>query len=651
VSDPSKSESTPEASATILVVDDNPATMYATTRILRSAGWATLAAKTGSEAVALAGPSVDLVILDIDLPDFDGFEVCRRLREQESTAGLPIVHLSATFVRDVDKVHGLQAGANGYLTHPVEPPVLIATVNAFLRGRQTERRLRQSEESFRAVFENAVNGIAMFDNEGRISDANPALCRMCGLSLEQLAGSQLNDLMRSDERSPGEQQRELRDKDSWRVVVPWQRPDGVKVWLEWSVSRHAGPHFWLAIASDITDRIALEAQREQLLESERQARADAERANRLKDEFLATLSHELRTPLHSIVGWAEVLRRAANDPELVREGVDAIERNARAQSQMVGDLLDISRIAAGKVRLEAEMVEFGEIVSGAVASAKIAAESKEIRVQVLSQPTPVMGDRGRLHQVVANLLANAIKFTPRSGQIWIQLYHTGRDAVVSIRDSGQGMSADLLPTVFERFRQGDGSSSRTESGLGLGLAIVKQLVELHGGTVRAESPGSGLGATFTVVLPLAKEIGAASSDNMVDRAELGSGRLEGVKVLIVDDDQDAREVLKRILSDYGAVVATAASVEEAILKISGWSPQVIISDLGMPEADGFELITQVRKVFSAADLPAIAVTAFAQDIDRRRALASGFQMHLAKPIELRELIGSILSLVKSHKAG
>jgi hypothetical protein len=630
------------------VVDDNPATMYATTRVLRAAGWATLEATTGTEAVALATPAVDLVILDIDLPDFDGFEVCRRLREHESTAAIPIVHLSATFVRDVDKVQGLQGGASGYLTHPVEPPVLIATVNAFLRGRQAERRLRQSEESFRAVFENAVNGIAMFDTEGRISDANPALCRMCGLSHEQLVGSQLIELMRSQERSPAEQLRELRAQDSWRMVVPWQRPDNEKVWLEWSVSRHAGPHFWLAIASDITDRVRLEKQREDLLESERQARADAERANRLKDEFLATLSHELRTPLHSIVGWSEVLRRASTDAELVREGVAAIERNARAQSQMVGDLLDISRIAAGKVRLEAELLEFGEIVSAAVASVKVAASAKGITLQDEWEPAHIMGDRGRLHQVVANLLTNAIKFTPRSGEIWVQCRRAGDEVILRIRDTGQGMSGDLLPTIFERFRQGDGSSSRTEGGLGLGLAIVKQLVELHGGRVWAESPGTNLGSTFSIAIPLAKEMAPSAHAHAKVPPALNPTRLEGVRILIVDDDRDAREVLKRLLGDCGGVINTAASVQEAMHALAGWTPQILVSDLGMPEKDGFELIARVREVFSEAELPAVAVTAFAQDKDRRRALSSGYQAHFAKPIEVQELVASIRALVETE---
>ncbi len=637
-----------DPAATILVVDDNPATMYATTRVLRAAGWATLEATTGTEAVALATPAVDLVILDIDLPDFDGFEVCRRLREHESTAAIPIVHLSATFVRDVDKVQGLQGGASGYLTHPVEPPVLIATVNAFLRGRQAERRLRQSEESFRAVFENAVNGIAMFDTEGRISDANPALCRMCGLSHEQLVGSQLIELMRSQERSPAEQLRELRAQDSWRMVVPWQRPDNEKVWLEWSVSRHAGPHFWLAIASDITDRVRLEKQREDLLESERQARADAERANRLKDEFLATLSHELRTPLHSIVGWSEVLRRASTDAELVREGVAAIERNARAQSQMVGDLLDISRIAAGKVRLEAELLEFGEIVSAAVASVKVAASAKGITLQDEWEPAHIMGDRGRLHQVVANLLTNAIKFTPRSGEIWVQCRRAGDEVILRIRDTGQGMSGDLLPTIFERFRQGDGSSSRTEGGLGLGLAIVKQLVELHGGRVWAESPGTNLGSTFSIAIPLAKEMAPSAHAHAKVPPALNPTRLEGVRILIVDDDRDAREVLKRLLGDCGGVINTAASVQEAMHALAGWTPQILVSDLGMPEKDGFELIARVREVFSEAELPAVAVTAFAQDKDRRRALSSGYQAHFAKPIEVQELVASIRALVETE---
>jgi PAS domain S-box-containing protein len=647
----------PNSPATILVVDDNPATLYATSRVLKGAGFRVLEAETGEAAIAVANKEiVDLVVLDINLPGIDGFEVVRQLRAHERLASIPVIHLSATFVKETDKVHGLEGGADGYLTHPVEPPVLIATVNAFLRAQEAERGRRQRELEFRAIFERALNGIALITKEFVFVDVNPAMCEILQAERGAIVSRSVLDFTPGDRREEAaEIFRRLDTERTWRGVFPLQALNGQLVYLEWNLSKHSVPDRWLAVVSDISSRLAIEREREELLISERTARTEAERANRLKDDFLATLSHELRTPLNAIVGWAQLLKLGQLDPTGSQNAIEAIDRNAKAQAQMIADLLDVARISSGKIRLEVKSVDPTAVIEAALEAVMPAIEAKDIRLTKAfdSQATPVSGDPGRLQQVVWNLVSNAVKFTPRGGQIEIAVKRSESQIELSVTDDGQGIPDDLLPNIFDRFRQGDASTTRSEGGLGLGLSIAKQIVELHGGTIQAESAGKGQGATFRVLLPLGsqKSQGEHSVADWPVRASKVGGedmraRLSGVRVLIVDDDADARHLTKLVLSDFGADPEVAGGVEEALVALDRFDPHVLVSDLGMPTQDGFRLIREVRaRGYSFQRLPAIALTAFARSEDRQKALRAGFQLHLVKPVDAAELSAAIAALI------
>ncbi|MFC5512763.1 ATP-binding protein [Massilia jejuensis] len=398
-------------------------------------------------------------------------------------------------------------------------------------------------------------------------------------------------------------------------------------------------------------------ERKVLLESEREARAEAERSSQMKDEFLATLSHELRTPLSAILGWAQVLRRGGKDEADLQRGLQTIERNARAQAQLIEDLLDMSRITSGKVLLDMQSLNPQGFLDAAIETVRPAADAKNIRIEkrFALNPGMIAGDPARLQQVVWNLLSNAIKFTPRDGLVTVELSPGEGSVVVTVRDTGAGIRPEFITHVFERFRQADASMTRRHGGLGLGLAIVKHLIEQHGGTVRAESAGEGQGASFAFELPLAKaptraERRAAMILGATPPAapDLTLRDLAGVSVLVVDDDRDARELIARILTDCHAKVRIAASAREAFAALQADMPNLLISDLGMPEVDGFELLSWVRKLprNNGGLLPAVALTAFARSEDRLRALEAGFSSHISKPVEPSELIDVVGSLVR-----
>jgi PAS domain S-box-containing protein len=397
-------------------------------------------------------------------------------------------------------------------------------------------------------------------------------------------------------------------------------------------------------------------ERKVLLESERQARAEAERTSQMKDEFLATLSHELRTPLSAILGWAQVLRRGSRDGADLQRGLQTIERNARAQAQLIEDLLDMSRITSGKVLLDMQLLNPAGVIDAAIETVRPAAEAKNIRVGRLFDPNPglIAGDPGRLQQVIWNLLSNAIKFTPKEGEVRVRLARRDANVEITVSDTGIGIKPEFITHVFERFRQADASTTRSHGGLGLGLSIVKHLVEQHGGTVRVESRGEGLGANFTIELPAAKaqptqaRAGRAAQPLAVhQRPETPVRDLSGVDVLVVDDDRDARELMARILSDCRASVRTAASARDAIDMLRTRPADLLISDVGMPQVDGFELLSWVRALGRehGGNVPAIALTAFARSEDRLRALEAGFSAHISKPVEPGELITAVAGIV------
>jgi signal transduction histidine kinase/CheY-like chemotaxis protein len=400
-----------------------------------------------------------------------------------------------------------------------------------------------------------------------------------------------------------------------------------------------------------------ELERERLLVMAEEARHEAEAASRSKDEFLASVSHELRTPLNAMMGWAQLLQMTRGDEQKLDRGLEIIVRNAKVQTQLIDDLLDISRIISGKMRLDVRRVDLIEIIDGALEAVRPALEAKQIRLQRLLDPlaSPVAGDADRLQQVVWNLLANAVKFTPREGRIEVRLERVDSQVEILVADTGSGIAPDFLPHVFDRFRQYDGSITRTQGGLGLGLAIVRHLVELHGGTVRVESPGLGQGATFTVTLPVAIAHPDGEDDPAHPRGRSQAAPegepavdLSGIRVLVVDDEPDARETIKQVLEHCRAEVAVVGTAAEALRELSRFAPHVLLSDIGMPVEDGYSLIHQVRKLPAeeGGRIPAVALTAFARGQDRRRSLIAGFQMHVAKPVEIRELAAVVSNLAR-----
>lgn len=391
-----------------------------------------------------------------------------------------------------------------------------------------------------------------------------------------------------------------------------------------------------------------EEERDQLLSRAERARAEAEAANRIKDEFLATLSHELRTPLTSLLGWSSVLREANRDEKVMTQGLEAIDRNARVQAQLIDDLLDVSRIVSGKLNLDVRPLDVASVTRAAINVVRPAADAKGIFIDYWAEPGlgAISADSARLQQIVWNLLSNAVKFTPHGGKITVRVEQDGTDARVTVKDTGQGIEPDFLPRAFDRFRQADSSTTRSFGGLGLGLAIVRHLVELHGGTVSAHSEGINRGATFSATFPLLSDRAEAVA---IAHGSDGAGEthsLDGLRVLLVDDEPEARQIITTVIARTGAEVTACTSASEALAKLIEWKPDVILSDIAMPEEDGYTFIHKVRALprEKGGDTPAAALTAYARDIDRRQALAAGYQMHIPKPIGASQLVSMIAKL-------
>jgi signal transduction histidine kinase len=399
----------------------------------------------------------------------------------------------------------------------------------------------------------------------------------------------------------------------------------------------------------ITELQRSEEARGQLLLRAERARAEAEAANRIKDEFLATLSHELRTPLTSLLGWSSVLREAKRDEKVLTQGLEAIDRNARVQAQLIDDLLDVSRIVSGKLNLEVRPLDITSVARAAINVVRPAADAKGINLDYFAEPGlgAISADSARLQQIIWNLLSNAVKFTPSGGKICVRVEQDGRDARVTVKDTGQGIEAEFLPRVFDRFLQADSSTTRSFGGLGLGLAIVRHLVELHGGTVSAQSDGLNKGATFSATFPLLTE--RTESITLAHSGELSAlenQSLDGLRVLLVDDEAEAREIISTVMMRTGAEVTACKSASEALAKLLEWKPDVILSDIAMPDEDGYSFIGKVRSLprEKGGATPAAALTAYARDLDRRQALAAGYQMHIAKPIAATQLVSIVARL-------
>ncbi len=411
--------------------------------------------------------------------------------------------------------------------------------------------------------------------------------------------------------------------------------------------RHAA-----ALEEEITVRQQVEKERAELLVREKAARREAETANRLKDEFLATVSHELRAPLNAILGWVTLVRSGNLSDEDQARALDTIERNSRSQKRLIDDLLEVSRIITGKLRLDMRLIDLVSVVESAVESVRLAAEAKGVNLRTVIEPKNcrMRGDSSRLQQVIWNLLSNGIKFTPSGGSVEVHLQGINNHFEIRVRDTGVGINPEFLPYAFDRFRQADGSSTRIHGGLGLGLAIVRHLVEMHGGNVTAESAGEGQGATFTIVLPITTAVSEpveAPPLTQLEGDNISSTlppKLAGLRVMVVDDDPDALDLMQTILTQSGAEVRSADKVSEALKIISAWEPEIVISDISMPGEDGYDLVEQLKRQRGQKIIPTLALTAYAGAEDRIRALAAGFKMYLQKPVEPDELIITIAAL-------
>jgi PAS domain S-box-containing protein len=527
--------------------------------------------------------------------------------------------------------------------------------------KRAEEKLRVANERFRMMADSAPVLVWVADRTKARTWFNASWLAFTGRRMEQELGFGWAQNVHAEDlpRFMQVYSESFEAQEPFRIEYRMHRQDGESRWvLDHGVPLYEGPAHtfsgYIGSCIDITESRRLQLDREESLRAERAAREDAERLGRLKDEFLATLSHELRTPLNAILGWATLLRNMPSGTPDHTRGVETIERNARVQAQIIADLLDMSRIISGKVQLDVQPVDLHELITTAIETIRPSAEAKQLRLGTTldARAGRVRGDPNRLQQVMWNLFTNAVKFTPPGGRIGVVLERVNSHIEISVEDSGVGIKPEFLAFVFDRFRQADASTTRRQGGLGIGLSIVKHLMELHGGSVRVKSPGEGLGSTFIVALPISV-IRSEEDDRHtrtfgdVDVSTVALPSLAGFTALVVDDEADARSLIARLIEERGGAVATAASAEEALATLIARPVDILISDIGMPDMDGYELVRKIRMLDDPRlrSIMAIALTAYARAEDRQRALLAGYQMHLAKPVEPRELIAGIASLL------
>jgi PAS domain S-box-containing protein len=642
----------------ILVVEDD-AKMRRVLELLLSGHWTVETAADAQSAItaALERPP-DLVLTDLLLPGMDGYDFLRQLRAGAGTRTLPVIVISG-LTEEADRLKALEAGANDYLIKPFSERELMLRVTTHLEMGflRREAALRESEAQVRAILEGALDAVVGMDASGVVIDWNQQAEATFGYPREEAIGQPLSKLiipaeLRAQHERGLEKYFETGEGPmlNRRVEVEGQRKDGGRVPIELAITVVKGWGFYRfnAFVRDISDRRAADAERNRLLE-------EAREANRMKDEFLAMLSHELRTPLSAIVGWAHMLRTGGLDEATVARAIETIDRNAKVQNQLIEDILDVSRIVAGKFHLEMRSVDIVRLVETAADTVSPLARTKGVQLKQDLDPVvrpccPAIGDPDRLQQVVWNLLTNAIKFTPKGGTVTVEVHRRDEPAEIEIvvRDTGIGIAPDFLPHIFERFRQA-GTGSRRQGGLGLGLSIVHHIVEAHGGNVTATSDGEGKGAAFTVRLPVMEAGTESPRVPPISREEAGleeAPRLDGVRVLVVEDEADARHLLAAVLQKRGARVFMASSGQEALEVLQRERPDVLLSDIALQDMDGYELIRKVRSLpqDQGGRIPAAALTGYGRLEDRMRALSAGFQLHAAKPVEPAELVAVVASL-------
>jgi len=695
-----------EEPISILIVDDEPSNLVVLETVLDDPSYRLVRAQSADQALlALVREEFALLILDIRMPGMTGFELAALVKERKKTAGVPIIFLTAYYDTDQQALEGYGTGAVDFLSKPVNPAVLRSKVSVFadlhrktraltvancaLRAEVDERRraeeqlrdlnhtleqrvierteaLHQTDRQLREMMGSITDGLLMLDRDWRFTYANDEAARLLGMPAERLRGARLWELFPHtlNTLSYDNYHRALATRQTLSFEEFY--PEPVNKWFQCHCyPSDAGLSVYFL---DITDRREVDVRRERLLAAEQAARAEGERLARAKDEFLASLSHELRTPLAAIIGWTSVLQRSPGDPQTVQRGIEVIARNAKAQSQLVADLLDVSRIVSGKLRMNVERVDLNLIAATAADTGRPAAHAKGITIETRlahGAATEIVGDIDRLHQIASNLVANALKFTPVGGVVTLSTAVTESHVELEVVDTGAGIAAEFLPHLFERFSQADVSAARLHGGLGLGLSIVKNLLELHGGTVTAHSGGVGQGSSFKVrfprangfpalqaLLPLAHAESGDTGVAMLDDGAAADIDLRGVSVLLVDDHDDVLEVERRLLAECGARVTTATSAEQALRSLRSEHFDVLLSDLGMPGMDGFALIRGVRTVLGLdpARLPAAAVTAFVRAEDRQQALHEGYQAVVQKPVSPSALARAVVELLSGRRA-
>jgi signal transduction histidine kinase/DNA-binding response OmpR family regulator len=688
--------------SSILIVDDRPEKLLALEAVLEDLGTRIVRAESGRDALrAVLNDDFAVILLDVNMPGLDGFETAQLIRQRPASRHIPIIFLTA-FGDDIHMTQGYKLGAVDYIQTPFVPDVLKTKVSVFVDVFRKSVQVKQQAEALRRRAEQlqklaaasvVINGAnsaprmlqSVTDTARDVIGSHQAITLVLGQSAgtshtrteaftsysdryadwrnQPLRLEEVADTIVARSHLPTRlTEAELTQHPDWEVVKKLKMPP-VKVGMMAAPLRgRDGQSLGVIYLCERADGAQFTADDEAILVQLSQMASTAienilfsqeREANRLKDEFLATLSHELRTPLNAILGWAQLLKMEGLEGNAAH-GIEVIERNAKAQTKLIEDLLEVSRITTGKLRLSVKRIELAPVVRAAVDAVRPAADAKQITLDLHlpDEPSPVTGDPDRLQQVVWNLLTNAVKFTPANGRVIVEMLPLASHIDVRVTDTGPGISREFLPYVFDRFRQADSTSTRMHGGLGIGLTIVRHIVELHGGSVRADSAGQGQGATFTVTLPAAHGPAAVveelpSQNGQVLEAPTGPMEdLDGVRVLLVDDERDARDVVSEVLRRRHAEVQAAANVQEAIERLASFRPTVLVSDIAMPDADGYELIRRVRALSpeQGGRIPAIALTAYARPDDRDQMLASGFQAHLAKPVEPHELVASVAQI-------
>jgi signal transduction histidine kinase len=667
----------------ILLVDDQPAKLLSYEVILEELGENLIRAGSGKEALEhLLKTDMAVVLVDVCMPELDGFELATLIRQHPRHQKTAIILISGILVDDVARMKGYGSGAMDYVSVPIVPEILRAKVSVFADLYRKNLELQRWNLELEDRVAQRTAEIAAFNLRLRLSEERLYLI-LASSGIHSWTWDVRRDQVRTLAPSAGGEERVLGSLDDFLRCVHPQDEARVRAAFARAAAGEGdyaaefrvvegGEQRWFlgrgvvirdeggAVASiggidmDITERKRSEEERGLLLRQALDARRQAESANRLKDEFLATLSHELRAPLNAIMGWVHLLRAGGLDNATEQKAIDTISRNTELQARLIADILDVSRIITGKLRLDLHPVALSSVVGDALDTVRPAAEAKGIRLEadLGSDGARISGDAARLQQVAWNLLTNAIRFAPRGGHVRVALRPVDAFIEIVVEDDGPGIDPELLPFIFDRFRQGDSSSTRSHHGLGLGLAIVRHLLEMHGGTIEARNRTDQSGAVFRMLLPrhcppVGRDdpAGATPAAGRSAQRQVSASSLRGVRLLIVDDDPDAREIVAAVLERCGAQARLAGSASEALAMVQDEPPDLLIADIEMPDQDGYSLMQRLRALPDGGATPAIALTGYASGPDRAKALNAGFQSHVTKPVQPHELVGVVASVL------